>query len=165
VLLLATTCMGLAFGLTVPVINTCAAAFFPLTADRAVLTLNTLLGLGTALAPAFVAVFIGLGFWWGLPVLVAVFCGGLLIFSLPLTISTGTAEDAPHARSGGLPPLFPAFAAATASLALTVFWAAGTGAHLLFTSINLWIRELQMPCPLFPGRGSIYRIQKICYDG
>ena len=52
---------------------------------------------------------------------------------------------------------------ATASLALTVFWAAGTGAHLLFTSINLWIRELQMPCPLFPGRGSIYRIQKVCY--
>jgi hypothetical protein len=30
VLLLATTCIGLAFGLAVPVINTCAAAFFPL---------------------------------------------------------------------------------------------------------------------------------------
>jgi MFS family permease len=167
VLLLATTCMGLAFGLTVPVINTCAAAFFPSTADRAVLTLNTLLGLGTALAPAFVAVFIGLGFWWGLPVLVAALCGGLLIFSLPLTISTGSAADAPQARSRGLPPLFPAFAAAaflygicetmngnwasilmsntlsntpaTASLALTVFWATVTGGRLLFASIDRWI--------------------------
>ena len=169
VLLLATTCMGLAFGLTVPVINTCAAAFFPAAADRALLTLNTLLGLGTALAPAFVAVFTGLGFWWGLPVLVAAICGGLLVFSSPLAISTGTATNAPHARSGGLPPLFPAFAAAaflygicetmngnwasilmsntlgntpaTASLALTVFWATVTGGRLLFAAIDRWIPE------------------------
>jgi MFS family permease len=169
VLLLATTCMGLAFGLTVPVINTCAAAFFPAAADRALLTLNTLLGLGTALAPAFVAAFTGLGFWWGLPVLVAALCSGLLVFSLPLAISTGAATNAPHARSGGLPPLFPAFAAAaflygicetmngnwasilmsstlgntpaTASLALTVFWATVTGGRLLFASIDRWIPE------------------------
>jgi MFS family permease len=169
VLLLATTCMGLAFGLTVPVINTCAAAFFPAAADRALLTLNTLLGLGTALAPAFVAVFTGLGFWWGLPVLVAAICGGLLVFSSPLAISTGTATNAPHARSGGLHPLFPAFAAAaflygicetmngnwasilmsntlgntpaTASLALTVFWATVTGGRLLFAAIDRWIPE------------------------
>jgi len=168
-LLLATTCMGLAFGLTVPVINTCAAAFFPSTADRALLTLNTLLGLGTALAPAFVAVFTGLGFWWGLPVLVAALCGGLLVFSLPLTISTGVAAEPPHSRSVGLPPLFPAFASAaflygicetmngnwasilmsntlgntpaTASLALTVFWATVTGGRLLFASIDRWIPE------------------------
>lgn len=167
VLLLATTCMGLAFGLTVPVINTCAAAFFPLTADRAVLTLNTLLGLGTALAPAFVAVFIGLGCWWGLPVLVAILCGGLLIFSLPLTISAGSTSN--DQASGGLPAVFPAFAAAaflygicetmngnwasilmssalanttaTASLALTLFWGAVTGGRLLFASIDRWMPE------------------------
>ena len=172
VLLLATTCMGLAFGLTVPVINTCAAAFFPAVADRALLTLNTLLGLGTALAPAFVAVFTGLGFWWGLPVLVAGLCSGLLVFSLPLTISTGAASDAPQSRTGGLPPLFPAFAAAaflygicetmngnwasifmsstlsntpaTASLALTVFWATVTGGRLLFASIDRWIPEREV---------------------
>ncbi|NDG69798.1 MAG: MFS transporter [Proteobacteria bacterium] len=172
VLLLATTCMGLAFGLTVPVINTCAAAFFPAVADRALLTLNTLLGLGTALAPAFVAVFTGLGFWWGLPVLVAGLCSGLLVFSLPLTISTGAASDAPQSRPSGLPPLFPAFAAAaflygicetmngnwasifmsstlsntpaTASLALTVFWATVTGGRLLFASIDRWIPEREV---------------------
>ena len=166
VLMVATSFMGLAFGLTVPVINTCAAAFFPQTADRALLTLNTLLGLGTALAPAFVAVFVGLGFWWGLPVLVAALCGGLLVFSLPLAISAGPQAD--PKSSGGL-PAFPAFAAAaflygicetmngnwasilmsntlgnpaaTASLALTIFWGTVTGGRLLFASIDRWVPE------------------------
>jgi MFS family permease len=167
VLMVATSFMGLAFGLTVPVINTCAAAFFPHTADRALLTLNTLLGLGTALAPAFVAVFVGLGFWWGLPVLVAALCGGLLVFSLPLAISAG--PEAETKSSGGLPVVFPAFAAAaflygicetmngnwasilmsntlgnpaaTASLALTIFWGTVTGGRLLFASIDRWVPE------------------------
>jgi predicted MFS family arabinose efflux permease len=167
ILLLATTCMGLAFGLTVPVINTCAAAFFPSTADRALLTLNTLLGLGTALAPAFVAVFTGLGFWWGLPVLVAILCAGLLVFSMPLAISAGSTSN--DQTSGGLPVVFPAFAAAallygicetmngnwgsilmsgalsnttaTASLSLTLFWGTVTGGRLLFASIDRWMPE------------------------
>jgi MFS family permease len=63
VLLLATASLGVGFGLTVPAINTFAAAFHPDRVDRSVLVLNALLGLGTALAPAFVAVFVGLGFW------------------------------------------------------------------------------------------------------
>jgi fucose permease len=166
-LMVATSFMGLAFGLTVPVINTCAAAFFPQTADRALLTLNTLLGLGTALAPAFVAIFVGLGFWWGLPILVAILCGGLLVFSLPLAISAGPQAD--PKSSGGMPAVFPAFAAAaflygicetmngnwasilmsntlgnpatTASLALTIFWGTVTGGRLLFASIDRWVPE------------------------
>ena len=60
-LLVATACLGIGFGLTVPSLNTMVAAFFPSTIDRAVLILNALLGLGTVLAPVFVAVFIGLG--------------------------------------------------------------------------------------------------------
>lgn len=167
VLLVATSFMGLAFGLTVPVINTCAAAFFPKTADRALLTLNTLLGLGTALAPAFVAVFVGLGFWWGLPVLVATLSAGLLVFSLPLAISAGTPTS--DKSSAGLPAAFPAFAAAAllygicetmngnwasilmsttlgntpaaSSLALTIFWGTVTGGRLLFASIDRWFPE------------------------
>lgn len=62
-LLMATTSLGIGFGLTVPAINTFAAAFAPAAADRAVLYLNALLGLGTALAPVLVAVFVGIGFW------------------------------------------------------------------------------------------------------
>ncbi|MCX6974778.1 MAG: MFS transporter [Verrucomicrobia bacterium] len=163
-LLLATTFMGLAFGLTVPVINTCAAEFFPAKADRAVLALNTLLGLGTALAPAFVAVFVGLGFWWGLPVLVASLCAGLLAFTLPLALKSGAVSAT--ATKSKMPAVFPAFAAAAflygicetmngnwasimmstklgndaaaASLALTFFWGMVTCGRLLFATIERW---------------------------
>jgi hypothetical protein len=64
-LLLATAALGTGFGLTVPALNTLTAAFHPGTADRSILVLNALLGFGTVLAPVFVAVFDGLGFWWG----------------------------------------------------------------------------------------------------
>ena len=81
-LLLATTSLGLGFGLTVPSLNTFTAAFFPQKIDSAVLILNALLGLGTVLAPIFVAIFIGLGIWWGLPVL----AGVLLERTIPLRL-------------------------------------------------------------------------------
>lgn len=58
-LLLATACLGVGFGLTVPSINTFTAAFHPDTVDRSVLVLNSLLGLGTTLAPVFVTIFVG----------------------------------------------------------------------------------------------------------
>jgi hypothetical protein len=53
-LLLATASLGAGFGLTVPALNTLAAAFHPAGAGRAILVLNALLGLGTVLAPRFV---------------------------------------------------------------------------------------------------------------
>jgi MFS family permease len=97
-LLLATTSLGIGFGLTVPSINRYAAAFFPDRVERAVLYLNALLGLGTALAPVFVAIFVGLGFWWGLPVLVAVLLTALLLSGARLSLrieqaGTPTAGD------------------------------------------------------------------------
>ena len=55
----------------VPALNTFTAAFHPDGVDKAVLTLNALLGLGTALAPVFVAIFVGVGAWWGLPIMSA----------------------------------------------------------------------------------------------
>ena len=61
-LLAATACLGVGFGLTVPTLNTFTAVFHPAAVDRSVLVLNALLGLGTALAPIFVAIFVGLGF-------------------------------------------------------------------------------------------------------
>jgi MFS family permease len=54
-LLLATASLGAGFGLTVPALNTLAAALHPAGVDRAILALNALLGLGTVLAPLFVA--------------------------------------------------------------------------------------------------------------
>jgi hypothetical protein len=50
-LLVATAFLGAGFGLGVPALNTFAAAFHPAAADRSILVLNALLGLGTVLAP------------------------------------------------------------------------------------------------------------------
>ena len=55
--------------------------------------------LGTALAPIFVAIFVGLGFWWGLPVMSAVLLAGLLLASRPLPLHAGT--DAPATQRRG----------------------------------------------------------------
>ena len=71
-LLAATGLLGVGFGLTVPVVNRLAAALFPGRVNVAILALNALLGLGTALAPALIAVFVALGAWWGLPITVGV---------------------------------------------------------------------------------------------
>ena len=81
-LLVATAFLGVGFGLTVPALNTLTAAFHPQAVEKSVLVLNALLGLGTALAPVFVAVFVGLGFWWGLPLTSAILLGLLTAASL-----------------------------------------------------------------------------------
>jgi fucose permease len=77
-----------------------ASVFHPDGVDRSVLVLNALLGLGTALAPVFVAAFVGLGFWWGLPILSAVLLVALLAFSARLPLRAGARTDgaAPRAR-------------------------------------------------------------------
>jgi Major Facilitator Superfamily len=89
-LLIATAFVGTGFGLTVPALNTYTAAFHPQAVDSAVLVLNALLGLGTVLAPVFVAIFVGLGFWWGLPVTSAVLLVALLIVSMRLPLTVGS---------------------------------------------------------------------------
>jgi fucose permease len=83
VLLVATAALGFGFGATVMALNTYAEAFFPAAVDRAVLVLNALLGVGTALAPVLVAAVLALGAWWLLPVAVA--CVFVLIFAIALT--------------------------------------------------------------------------------
>ena len=113
-LLVATAFLGAGFGLTVPIVNTFVSDFHPAGVDRAVLVLNALLGLGTALAPVFVAVFVGLGFWWGLPVLSAVLLTALLLISARLPLHPATASPATTAgqRAGrGIPATFWLFAA------------------------------------------------------
>jgi len=177
-LLAATATLGIGFGLTVPALNTFAAAFFPHKVDAAVLVLNALLGLGTALAPAFAALFVGLGFWWGLPVLVAILSGALLAMSAPLPLAVGAAggtrTGAP--RRAPLPARFWLFAlaallygvvetingnwatlymtrhlgasAAFASLALTVFWGTVTAGRMLFAAVETWVPARLVYCGL-----------------
>jgi fucose permease len=82
VLCIATGALGLGFGATVMALNTLVEGFSPANADGAVLLLNALLGVGTALAPVLVALFNGLGFWWGLPLLMVVLIATLLAGTL-----------------------------------------------------------------------------------
>jgi fucose permease len=164
ILLVATTCLGIGFGLTVPSLNNLVGAFFASAVDRAVLYLNALLGLGTALAPVLVAVFLGIGWWWGLPLIVAILLGVLFAVSAGLGLRVA-AEAAPgEAGRAPLPRAFLVFAAfallygivettsgnwstlyltrsigastTVASLALTTFWAMVTAGRILFAAIE-----------------------------
>jgi MFS family permease len=165
-LLAATACLGAGFGLTVPAINTLTAAFHPERPDASVLVLNALLGLGTTLAPVFVAVFVGLGFWWGLPVMSSVLLLALVAVSAGLPLHAGARQAAPGDRSTGIPRLFWIFGAfailyglcetlngnwsqldmtkdlhasvTQASLALTAFWGMVTVGRMLFAAVGRW---------------------------
>ncbi|HEY6408750.1 MAG TPA: MFS transporter [Ktedonobacteraceae bacterium] len=101
ILLLATAALGLGFGLTIMAANTYAEEFFPGRADSAVLALNALLGAGTALAPLFVAVFVGLGAWWLLPVLVGIALVVLLLFSASAPLQVAADRGAPGGAQAG----------------------------------------------------------------
>jgi MFS family permease len=89
-LLLATASLGVGFGLTVPALNTFTAAFNPDRVDGSILVLNAILGLGTALAPLLVAVFDGIGWWWGLPLITAILLVGLFVMSSRLSLAVET---------------------------------------------------------------------------
>jgi hypothetical protein len=108
-LCVATGALGLGFGATVMALNTLVEGFFSATADNAVLALNALLGVGTALAPLLVALFTGLGVWWALPLLMTALVGSLLLGTLrsALRLSYGAATPA-----GGLPRRFWIYATA-----------------------------------------------------
>ena len=165
-LLAATACLGAGFGLTVPAINALTAAFHPDNVDGSVLVLNALLGLGTALAPVFVAIFVGLGFWQGLPILSCVLLLILIGASAGLPLRAAAGEQVTGARRAGIPRLFWIFAAfavlygfcetmngnwsqldmtkdlhasaTQASLALTAFWGMVTVGRVLFAMIQRW---------------------------
>jgi MFS family permease len=162
VLLGATAFVGAGFGLAVPALNTLAAAFHPAAVESAVLVLNALLGLGTALAPVFVAIFVGLGFWWGLPLTSAILLGLLLAASARLPLRAGA--RASGAAPAGIPRRFWTYAAfavlygvcetvsgnwsqldmtselgasaTEAAVALTAFWAMVTVGRVLFAAVD-----------------------------
>ena len=61
--------------------------------------MNALLGLGTTLAPVFVAIFVGLGFWWGLPVTSSVLLLALIAVSVGLPLQAGAPGAVPGRRT------------------------------------------------------------------
>jgi MFS family permease len=162
-LLLATASLGIGFGFTVPAINTLTAAFHPEGVDGAVLVLNALLGVGTALAPLLVAIFDGLDFWWGLPLLAGAVLAVLIGVSARLPFRIAAPADAGAPTRARVPTRFWLFAAfavcygicetmngnwasldmkdlgastAQASFALTTFWAMVTVGRVAFSAIS-----------------------------
>jgi len=115
VLLAATGTLGLGFGSTVMALNTYAETFFPKGTDGAVLALNALLGVGTALAPVLVAIVVSIGAWWLLPTVVA--CILIVTFGIalkqPLAGPAGAPGTSPTPmRFGNLPTRFWLYAGA-----------------------------------------------------
>ena len=169
ILLCATGALGFGFGCTVPALNTFAARLDPARQDRSVLTLNALLGTGTALAPLLIAVFLALGAWWLLPVLAAVALAGFIVAAVrtPLDAGPPPARSAPRGKVR-LPVRFWWYAAAvvaygicetlfgnwssvyltgerglsaqTASLALAAFWACVTIGRVIVAGLTSKVR-------------------------
>ncbi len=163
-LLVATAGVGGGFGLAVPAMNSLTAAQHPGRVDAAVLVLNALLGVGTALAPLFVALFVGLGSWWALPLLSA------LLLVVALAVATGqplrAAADAGPRTPIRLPARFGIYGAfavlygvcetingnwsqtdlttalgattVVASVALATFWTAVTVGRVGFAALARW---------------------------
>jgi MFS transporter, FHS family, glucose/mannose:H+ symporter len=103
ILLMATGALGLGFGATVMALNTYVEAFFPQSSDRAVLVLNALLGVGTALAPVLVALVVQIGAWWLLPLVVACILVMMLAIASvqPLNASAATGGRAATEKARG----------------------------------------------------------------
>ena len=128
------------------------------------LSLNALLGLGTVLAPVFVAIFVGLGAWSLLPLLVAVLLGGCCCTACVCPCRSRPSRGQPSGGQARLPTRFWVFAAfaalygivetmngnwatlymandlgaptTVASLALTAFWGMVTVGRVLFAAIE-----------------------------
>ena len=162
ILLCATAALGFGFGSTVPALNTFAEHLDPARQDRSVLTLNALLGTGTALAPLLIALFLALGAWWLLPVLAAAGLAGFVVAALRIALDAGPPPAA--GRRAALPGRFWWYAAAVllygicetlfgnwsslylvgerglsagvASLALAAFWACVTLGRIIVAALT-----------------------------
>ncbi len=170
-LLFATGFLGLGFGLVVPTINSMAALMRPENIDSMLLALNALLGIGTALSPVFISLFVTLGFWWGLPLLLAALLLGLFFHTYPLALPGGKIQLAQSTvRTISIPIHFWIFALfallygiietlngnwvsiymskhihatiKAQSLALTSFWGMVTFGRLFFAAVQKRFSEI-----------------------
>jgi MFS transporter, FHS family, glucose/mannose:H+ symporter len=155
----ATGALGLGFGATVMALNTLVEGLFPGRADGAVLALNALLGLGTALAPLLIVVFTAFGVWWALPLLTTLLAAALFIAFASLNAPLNATSEAVKGEAGLLRRFYLYAAAALlygivetlsgnwatvylsaqrhlsaedASFALTAFWIMVTAGRVVF---------------------------------
>jgi MFS family permease len=158
-LLVSTAFLGLGFGVTLSCLSTFAGGFDPDRREVAITALNVLLGLGTALSPLLVALFIDFAEWWYLPLVTGVGLLALLLMASGQRLVVAGAGTQPRGPPH-IPPVFWLFAAAlvaygicetlfgnwgttllreggtsatTANYALAAFWAAVTVGRLLIS--------------------------------
>jgi MFS family permease len=156
-LLLATTSLGIGFGLVVPALNTLASAFFAAAADRAVLYLNALLGSARRWPRCSSRSSSGWASGGGCRPVVALLLVGLIAVSLPLPLRAGAGPSpaaspraSPRDAAGGgrqpLPAQFWLFAAFALLYGIvetmngnwaTLFMTADVGASATTASIAL----------------------------
>ena len=161
-LLVVTACLGLGFGLTLGSISTYAGAFQPQRREVALTALNVLLGLGTALSPLLIALFLDIGEWWYLPLITAVGLAAVFVVALGLPLlaeRSSAATGAPRPKISRRFWLFAAalvaygaaetmfgnwgtallvdegVAATSATYALAAFWAAVTAGRLVIALV------------------------------
>ena len=166
ILCAATGALGLGFGLTVMALNTLVERLAPQGADAAVLALNALLGLGTALAPVLVAAFVAFGAWWALPLLTAAAAAALGVsvawtnLTIPESPAGAVAESAAASRfwlfagaallygvvetlCGNWASLYlsseRSVAAPSAAYALTAFWLMVTLGRVALAGVARWV--------------------------
>lgn len=169
-LMVATGCLGIGFGVVVPTINRVAEELYPTKSDAAVLTLNALLGVGTALSPVFIILFTAMGFWWGLPIFLSIALIFLIFISFslkfPQEIKTLTAEETSQKGITSLLFVFIVFAFLYGivetlngnwvaiymskyldapihmqSLALASFWGMVTFGRFFFAKVSQYLKE------------------------
>ena len=161
-LLVVTGVLGLGFGLTLGSISTYAGAFQPQRREVALTALNVLLGLGTALSPLLIAVFLDIGEWWYLPLGTAIGLAVVLVVTLGQPLVAERSSAATGAPRPKIPRRFWLFAAAlvaygaaetmfgnwgttllvddgvaatSATYALAAFWAAVTAGRLVIALV------------------------------
>lgn len=168
-MMLATSAVGAAFGTTLPMINVYAQRFFPQNSAGALTGLHSLLGLGTALAPVLVVLFVKQIGWWVLPLSALAVMTAIFMASFFLSLK-GEEEQVALARTSPAIPLGQEFwlfmaiiffygycetlfgnwaiiylkneksiPAIEASYALSVFWVMVTFGRLLTAFLSAWI--------------------------
>jgi fucose permease len=88
VLLAATAAIGAGFGFTISSLNAYAFDLFPGREDSAVTAIHVMTGTGQVGAALLLSAFVGVGRWWGAPLVIAIAIGVMLLFQLrlPLTL-------------------------------------------------------------------------------
>ena len=177
ILLVATSCMGVGFGFTVPALNTLAAAFFPAEGGQGRARSERAPGIGNGAGSGLCRALCRTRNLVGPAVLVGLLLFGLLVLSARESLNEAESSHVGRIQKGKFPMRFWMFAAFVllygvcetmngnwaslyltkhfgraqplASLALTVFWSMVTAGRVLFACLEKWFPQ-RLVCRALP---------------